>query len=191
MTMMTRLTRATATIAALAVAATVALPVVAQAGARTTLVSRSSTGVKGSGLSSEPSISITGRYVAFSSDADNLVPGDTNSHSDCFVRDLGSGTTERVSVSSTGQQANAMCWGPAISQDGRWVAFNSPATNLGKSTNGAMQLYLHDRQTHTTRLVSERASGGQGGNGGSSDPGISQNGRYVVYEFRGERPHRR
>jgi len=178
-----KLTRATAVVAALAVVTTAAMPAVAQAGAKTILASKSSSGAKGNGGSSEPSVSGNGRLVAFASFAGNLVPNDTNGLSDCFVRDVGSGTTERVSVSSTGQQANDRCWGPAISSgNGRWVAFRSHATNLAGSTNGIAQIYLHDRHTDTTTLVSERRSGGQGGDGPSSDPGISKDGRYVVYE---------
>lgn len=182
MTSLAKITRATAMVAALAVVATAALPAVAQAGARTTLVSQSSSGVKGNGPSGEPSSSGNGRIVAFNSAADDLVSNDTNRTTDCFVKDVQSGAVERVSVASTGQQANAKCWGPAVSGNGRWVAFNSDATNLGGSTSGITQVYLHDRQTDTTTLVSERRTGGQGGNGPSNDPGISKDGRYIVYE---------
>lgn len=183
MSSLVKLTRATAMVAALAVVATAALPAVAQAGASTTLVSKSSAGTKGDAPSGEPSVSGNGRLVAFNSVADNLVPNDTNNVSDCFVRDMQTGTVERVSVSSGGQQANGKCWGPAISAGGRWVAFNSQATNLAGATNGLTQVYLHDRQTGATTLVSERRAGdGEGGNGPSNDPGISKDGRYVVYE---------
>jgi Tol biopolymer transport system component len=182
MSSLSKLTRATAVVAALAVTATVALPAAAQAGAATTLVSKSASGTKGNSLSSEPSVSGNGRLVAFDSYANNLVPNDTNRDADCFVKDTQTGAIELVSVSSTGEQANSRCWGPAISGDGRYVAYNSQATNLGGSTNGLTQVYLHDRRTDTTTLVSERRTGGQGGNGPSTDSGISKDGRYVVYE---------
>src|SRR5262249_45043093 len=70
-------------------------------------VSVSSSGVQGNGASGLPSISADGRYVVFESDADNLVPGDTNAATDVFVRDRVLGTTTRVSVSSSGAQGNA------------------------------------------------------------------------------------
>lgn len=182
MTNKVRLTRVAMAIATLALVGAAVTPGLASAGAKTSLVSRSSTGAKGNADSGEPSISKTGRYIAFNSDASNLVPGDTNGQADCFVRDQGSKRTERVSLSSGGAQANGYCFAPAISQDGRFVAFESNATNLGGSTNGVPQIYLHDRVTGSTVLVSERASGGQGGNGQSADPAISRDGQFVVYE---------
>ena len=184
MTDLARLTRVTAMVAALAVVGAAAMPALANAGAKTVLVSKSSAGVKGVSESSEPSVSRTGRYVAFNSRADNLVPGDNNGRADCFVRDLQTGTTERVSVSSTGAESNGKCWGPAISGNGRYVAFGSDATNLDTSTNRIVQVYLHDRDLDTTTLVSERVKNGgnQGGNKLSHDPSISKDGRYIVYE---------
>ena len=76
------------------------------------------------------SISADGRYVAFHSDASNLVPGDTNGLVDIFVHDRDTGTTERVSVSSGGTQGNAESENPSISADGRYVAFDSNSNNL-------------------------------------------------------------
>lgn len=175
-----RFTRTVALVSTLAVVGAVAVPAVAQAG--TALISKSSSGAKGNLASSEPSLSGTGRFIAFDSDARNLVDGDTNGVTDCFVRDQASGITERVSVSSTGEQSNGSCWGPAISQDGQWVAFAAAATNLGGSTNGEWQIYLHNRSTGVTRLVSKRVNGGQGGNKESIDASISKDGRWVAYE---------
>ena len=172
----------TVTVAALSLLGAAAVPGIASAGAETALVSKSSAGAKGDGPSEEPSISRTGRYVAFDSNAGNLVPGDTNGTSDCFVRDLSSGATERVSVSSGGIEGDAQCFGPAISQSGRFVAFRSSATNLGGSTNGTWQIYLRDRWTGTTTLVSGRVGGGDGGDGQSDDPAMSGDGRFVVYQ---------
>src|SRR5919204_6943340 len=104
----------------------------------TELDSVSTAGVQGDRDSELPAVSADGRYVAFVSLSDNLVPGDTNGTADVFVRDRLTGTTERVSVSSTGAQANRDSGllngmgGPSISADGRYVAFDSQATNLVK-----------------------------------------------------------
>src|SRR5439155_25296092 len=109
-----------------------------------------------------------GRFVALVSLSDNLVPGDTNSAADIFVRDRLTGTTERVSVSSTGAQANGNSGllngmgGPSISADGRYVAFDSQASNLVKGdTNGAIDVFVRDRLTGTTERVSVARNGAQ------------------------------
>jgi hypothetical protein len=84
------------------------------------------------------------RFVTFESRATNLVPGDTGSTEDVFVYDRVSGTTECVSVDSTGTRANADCWAPTISADGRFVTFYSEATNLvSDDTNGRMDAFVH------------------------------------------------
>src|SRR5919198_1762863 len=107
----------------------------------TELVSVSSAGVQGNQDSELASISADGRYVAFASLSDNLVPGDTNGSSDIFVRDRVTGTTERVSVSSAGREGNANSGllngmaGPSISADGRYVVFDSEASNPVKGDN--------------------------------------------------------
>ncbi len=77
-----------------------------------------------------PSISADGRFVAFSSFATNLVPGDTNEGYDAFVHDRETGETRRVSVSSSGVEGNRPSHLGAISADGRFVAFDSRATSL-------------------------------------------------------------
>lgn len=180
MTAKTRYARTAMAIGALAMLAVSATPAVAFAGAKTELVSKSNGGVKGNQASSEPSISKTGRYVAFNSAASNLVPDDTNGSLDCFVRDINTKTVERVSVASGGSQTNGRCFGPAISPDGRYVAFESNATNLDGPSNGWPQIYLHDRVANTTTLVSRRD--GAPGNAGSADPAVSNGGKFVVYE---------
>src|SRR5439155_27345 len=105
----------------------------------TTLVSIASTGeqVMGAG-SQDASVSADGRFVAFGTDAPNVVPGDTNAWSDIFVHDRLTGETTRVSVSSLGEQADSFSEAVAISADGRFVAFHSYATNLvaGDTNNG-------------------------------------------------------
>lgn len=116
-----------------------------------------------------PSISADGRYVEFKSKASNLVAGDTNGVVDVFVRDRLARTTERVSVSSTGQQANGDSPSPQkpqksrISADGRYVAFTSSASNLvDGDTNQAVDAFVHDRLTRRTVRASVSSSGEQG-----------------------------
>ena len=104
-----------------------------------------------SSLVYSPSITPDGRYVAFSSAATGLVTGDTNGHIDVFVRDMSTGTIERVSVSTSGTQSNGDSRGVSISADGRYVAFASVASNLtAGDTNGFDDVFLRDRQLGTT-----------------------------------------
>ncbi len=147
----------------------------------TTRVSISSAGAQGNDLSSGPTISADGQYVAFYSSADNLVSGDTNLVRDCFVRDLEANTTTRISVSSSGVQGDGLSSGPIISADGRYVAFYSSADNLvSGDTNLIRDVFVRDRQTNTTTRVSVSSSGVQGDKL-SSDPTISSDGRYVCF----------
>jgi Tol biopolymer transport system component len=126
------------------------------------------------------SISADGRYVAFQSDATNLVAGDTNGQPDIFVRDLQAGTTERVSVSSSGAQGNQFSNTPSISADGRYVAFTSAATNFAAGdTNGNADVFVRDRQTGTTEVISVATGGSQPLTG--LRPAISANGRCVAF----------
>jgi Tol biopolymer transport system component len=126
-------------------------------------------------------ISADGRYVAFISWASNLVPGDTNGTNDIFVRDRLLGTTERASVSLSGQQANDYSQEPAISADGRFVAFGSAATNLVSiGVSGYENVYVRDLRNATTELVSVNSSGQPGSSGGGG-PSISADGRYVAF----------
>jgi Tol biopolymer transport system component len=153
-------------------------PILAQVTQR---VSLATDGAQAHGLSQFPSISADGRYVAFTSFATNLVPADSNGFSDIFVRDRQSGTTERVSLDSAGEQGNGDSDYPSISADGRYVAFTSFATNLvAGDTNGFNDVFVRDRQSRTTELVSVDSSGEQG-NGGGGTNSISPNGRYVAF----------
>ncbi len=148
----------------------------------TARVSVSSTWQQGNGVTRSPSISADGRYVAFWSNAANLVPSDNNGYADVFVRDRQTGQTELVSVSSSGIEANGDCFLPSISADGRYVAFESSASNLVLADiNATVDVFIHDRQTGLTAIVSV-SSTGQQGNGNSSIPEISANGRYVAYQ---------
>jgi len=147
----------------------------------TTRLSVSSAGTQGNDSSLAPSISADGRYVVFESDASNLVPGDTNGRYDIFLRDRQTGTTTRLNVSSTGTQGNGVSGRPSISADGRYVAFNSDASNLVPGdTNGRNDIFLRDRQTGTTTRLSVSSTGVQG-DGHSYDPFISADGRYVAF----------
>jgi len=128
-------------------------------------------------------VSADGRYVVFQSCASNLVAGDTNDTCDVFVRDRLLGTTEVVSVSSTGALANdGSTAGPTISDDGRFVAFSSVASNLvAGDTNLEYDAFLHDRLTGATVRVSEAVGGGDP-NGSSIEAFVSADGRFVSYE---------
>jgi Tol biopolymer transport system component len=143
-------------------------------------VSVSSAGEQGNSISGMPAISADGRYVAFWSQAYNLVPGDTNGYPDVFVRDRVSGTTQRVSMSSAGEQGNYDSLWPSISADGRFVAFMSQASNLVPGDTGYYDVFVRDRVSGTTERVSVSSAGEQG-NGPSSDPAISADGRFVVF----------
>jgi len=148
----------------------------------TTRVSVASDGTQGNDYSDVPAISGDGRYVAFRSTATNLVSGDTNTIHDVFVHDRQTGTTTRVSVASDGTQGNDYSDVPALSHDGRYVAFDSFATNLVSSdTNTANDVFVHDRQTGVTTRVS-LASDGTQGNNDSYSPAISGDGRYVAFD---------
>ena len=119
--------------------------------------------------------------MVFVSVATNLVPGYTNGFLDVFVHERHTGLTVRVSVDSSGGQANGGSYRSSISRDGRYVAFASMATNLAPGdTNGFMYTFVHDRRTGLTSRVSVDSSGGQG-NDHSYCYQISSNGRYVAF----------
>ncbi|MEC7232103.1 MAG: hypothetical protein VXW31_04115 [Planctomycetota bacterium] len=148
------------------------------------LISVSSTEAQANGNSYVSRLTDDGRYVVFSSEASNLVPGDTNGLEDIFVRDRQLGETYRVSVSSSGDEGNSDPYTADISNDGRFVTFGSDATNLvaGGST-AQFNVYLHDRLTAETTLVST-GLGGQGADALTWQPRISGDGRWITYESR-------
>lgn len=153
----------------------------------TTRVSVSSTGEQGNDSVNQipPALSADGRYVAFQSWATNLVAGDTNNWADLFLRDTVLGTTTRVSVSSSGTQANHASGNPKISADGRVVAFLSYATNLvSGDTNGVPDIFVRDLDKATTKRVSVSTNGIQS-NGESSYASISADGRYIAFGCQG------
>lgn len=157
-----------------------------EAGATTTeRVSLASDGSEAHGAvfgSRYPVISAGGRHVAFTSDAPDLVPGDTNGLPDIFVHDRLTRETRRVSVRTGGEQANGWSWMPSISADGRYIAFESGAFNLiPADANDSEDIFVHDLHTGTTTRVSV-GDGGREGNGGSyGPPAISADGRLVAF----------
>lgn len=154
----------------------------------TARVSISNTGEQANSLSNQCALSADGRYFAFFSEATNLVRLDTNGRADVFVHDRKTGETTRVSISSTGEQANGGSDSPAISADGRLVAFRSNASNLVfGDTNGFDDIFLHNRQNATTTRVSVNSSGEQAIGCVTTcqqNPSLSADGRFVAFDSR-------
>jgi len=163
------------------------------------LVSVNQSGNPADGANANPGISADGRYVVFDSNSANLVLNDTNNTTDIFVRDLQINTTQRINVSSTGNQANENSFinsTHAISDDGRYVVFHSLATNLVPGVSppprppnwpsiatGWEEAYVHDLQTGTTELVSLNVpfTVDLSGQISTKVASISGNGRYVAF----------
>src|SRR6266545_1483859 len=132
------------------------------------------------GNSYQPSVSADGTVVAFASDAPNLVADDDNDTIDVFAYDRSEGTTTLVSRGAGGEPADASSFSPAISADGRYVAFDSAAGNLvGGDGNGGEDVFVRDTETGATVEVPLDAAGGQGEQGFC--PGISPEGEYVAF----------
>ncbi len=147
----------------------------------TTCVSVNGLGRKGNSVSSMPSISYDGRYVAFQSFANNLVPGDTNGASDVFCRDRVGGGIVRVTVDSSGAQAALGGMNPEISARGRFVAFESASDDLvGGDSNGIIDIFVHDLQTGIT---SRRSMGARRNSltAACRAPSLSDGARCVVF----------
>lgn len=159
----------------------------------TSLVTVGVNGTPSYGHSDAPDISADGRFIAFASSSPNLVPGDTNQGFDIFVHDRQTNSTRRVSVSSAGTQANDASLAPTISADGRYVAFQSWASNLVEGdtaicpdhvfggTMNCIDVFVHDLQNGTTGRVTNGKDGAQS-NDNSLKPSISADGRYVTFE---------
>lgn len=147
------------------------------------LISVHTDGTPGNGNSYYPSNSTDGRYIAFYSEASNLVDGDTNGVADVFVRDRLENTTIRVSVDSLGNQANGPSTRPSISGHGGFVAFESLASNLvSGDENGSSDVFIHDaRETMSTIRVSV-ADDGTEGNDHSYLPSLAYKGEVVAFE---------
>jgi Tol biopolymer transport system component len=142
----------------------------------------SSSGVPGDDDSSEATISADGSCIAFTSEADNLVSGDSNQNRDVFVHDLATGATEVVSVDPTGNVGNGSSFDPWLSPDGRFVTFSSYASNLVPGdTNAQEDVFLHDRTTGVTEMIDVDSAGAPGifgAYGGS----LSADGRFVAFQ---------
>jgi hypothetical protein len=132
------------------------------------------------GASSAPATTPDGLLVAFASNATNLATGDTNGASDVFVRDRSAGTTVRVSLAAPGGSVNGASGTPDLSDDGRFVVFESAARLVPADTDGFLDIYVRDRLEGTTERVSV-ASGGEPANNGSFAASISGDGRFVVF----------
>lgn len=155
-------------------------------------VSSTSAGVNGNKDSANPAVSADGRFVAFDSTATNLVPGDTGSQCvsasgtnvncpDVFIKNLETGETRLVSATASGAQGDQASMRPAVSADGRFVAFRSSATNLVPGdSNGKADIFLKDMQTGAVSRISVGMDGSEGGDD-SDAPVISGDGRYVAF----------
>ncbi|HHD56882.1 MAG TPA: hypothetical protein ENK89_04300, partial [Desulfobulbaceae bacterium] len=155
---------------------------------RTELVSVNSEGGIGNSNSYDPAISRDGRYVVFASSSSNLVLNDTNGHQDIFLRDRTAGTTIRVSVSSSTQEANGDSSNPAVSDNGRYVVFSSDADNLiAGDTNGRMDVFVRDTLDGITTRVSVKTGGGEGNeHSGAYGAALSADGRYIAFDSKAE-----
>lgn len=179
-----RSTRPAAAVAAASLAATLAITTVGSASAASHATLRvSDTGAKESNDASfTPATSADGRLIAFVSDASNLVPHDTNRKADVFLRDTRTGKITRVSVSSEGMQSNENSYNPSMSDDGRYIAFDSFASNLVPGDqNRKGDVFLYDREKRTTTRVSNGIEG-KPSDGHSGYASVSGDGRFVGFE---------
>lgn len=148
----------------------------------TTLVSTNTNGVQANGDSYWPSLSSDGRYLTFTSEANNLVANDTNNFADIFRKDLTTGAVLRVTVTAIGQQSNSDSDQSMVSDDGRYVVFYSTASNLvANDGNVAGDIFRKDIQTGVIELASQNASNQQA-LGESDVPSLTADGRYVVFQ---------
>lgn len=146
----------------------------------TTMVSVDAGGGSAGGSSIDPNLSADGSWAAFYSNAPDIVPGDDNGLYDVFVRDLDAGVTVRASVDTVGDDPNGHSFAPDITPDGRFVAFDSFATDLVTGDgNGRIDAFVFDLVQGTTARVSVDLAGGDA-NGHTDDPAISADGRFVA-----------
>ena len=149
----------------------------------TTRRSVSAAGAQANALSDDPAISGDGTIVAFESDATNLIAGDTNAKKDVFAVILATGAAERASVSSTGEAGNHTSREASLSRDGRYVAFDSSASNfVAGDSNGKLDIYVRDRVSGATVLRSLALGTQVPGNNQSLNPSISADGDTVAFE---------
>ncbi|HYF50417.1 MAG TPA: hypothetical protein VEJ63_13490 [Planctomycetota bacterium] len=150
------------------------------------LVSVNLSGGPGNGFSYQAHISADGRYVSFTSAATDLVSGDTNAQDDIFVRDRQTGTTQRISLAAGGGQTDGASFQSRISGNGRFVLFESRATNIvAGDTNNMSDGFLWDRTTGLIERVTLSNTGGQlmgGGGGRNETTSMSDDGRYIAFQ---------
>ncbi|MFN2643064.1 MAG: TolB family protein [Actinomycetota bacterium] len=148
---------------------------------QTTLLSVAPDGGPAYGPNDSPVISGNGRYVAFTSGSERLIAGDTNGVSDIYVRDLETQTTQRASVANDGSEANGESIAAAISDDGRYIAFVSSASNLvSGDANNAPDVFVRDTLDGATTLASV-ATGGAQADAGADQVAISGDGRTIAF----------
>ncbi len=153
-------------------------------------VSVANDGGEADSFSTAPVISADGRFVVFTSGANNLVESDTFSGGDIFLRDRVNGRTTLISVNSAGLQSNGNSYGPAISPDGNYIAFVSTATNLDERITSSVhgQIYLHKRSSGETRLISvnrqDQAGNNLSGNFLGKGIAVSNGGTSVAFVSR-------
>lgn len=144
-------------------------------------ITRSAEGFEADHGSGEPAISANGRFIAFYSHATNITNIDTNGAPDIYLFDTLNGTTELISVASNRMIGNRDSRRPQVSAEGRYVVFESWATNLvSEDKNEGPDIFLRDRESKTTICVSADADG-KPGNDDSRDPQISDDGNFVVF----------
>jgi hypothetical protein len=137
-----------------------------------------------SGASGVPSISFDGRFVSFDSDADDIVAGDENIGTDVFVHDRVSGSTERVSVGTNGQEGFGDSANPSMSRNGRFIAFETDVEEFSSiDTNLEYDVYVRDRLGRVTQRASERSNDGEAFFGVSTSASISPDGRWVAFDI--------
>jgi Tol biopolymer transport system component len=154
----------------------------------TVRITTSSSGAEANGNSYATAMSADGRYMVFNSSATNLVTGDTNGVGDVFIKDTATGTTTRVSTNSVGAEGNALSYARGISADGRYVTFQSTASNLVTGdTNGIQDVFVKDTITGVTPRVSTNGAGVEipSGGGYAKVGAISADGRYVAFTAAG------
>ncbi|MES2693623.1 MAG: Ig-like domain-containing protein [Verrucomicrobiota bacterium] len=152
-------------------------------------------GAQANAGSNNPSLAGNGRYVAFSSDATNLIVGDVNGFADIFIVDTLTGAISLQSVSGTGAQANGSNFRPSVSHTGRYLVFESSATNLaaGGTSTGVTHIYLRNRDVSNsgtfdtpgnTSTILVDVNGVNAGNANATQAQISADGSYVTYASR-------
>ncbi len=148
---------------------------------QTRRVSLSTNGTEGDGRSFAGGVTKNGRVVVFWSHATNLVAGDTNGVEDVFLHDVRNGETTRINLGARGVQADGVSRSPSMSDDGRWIAYHSGASNLVPGdTNGETDIFLYAAETGLTTRVGQPADAQS--DGSSLAPKVSANGRFLAFE---------